>query len=127
METFNLISDLLKQQIDFVNDDLELLVENLMEASGKTQAAALVVDQSKGDTDVTEKLEGLTELAGTVGTAFHTLTDDQKAKLKSGVSKLVSYPDNPVLEGGLEGVFNGYVDLIDAGNKLNDFVAAQNA
>jgi len=121
--TFDLVSGLLIQQIDFVDDALENLVETVVASAGKVQAQSLLIDQSKGDEDISETVSGITELAETVGAAFTQLSDTQKTTLQNAVNKLVRYPDNPTLEGALEGLFAHYLNLLESVKALNGYVA----
>lgn len=126
MDTFNFVNSLILAQVDFADDTFEALIESLMTASGSTQQASLLVDQTKGDTDVTEVVTGLSELAETIGKAFGQLGPDEKQTIKGAIAKLVSYPDQPELEAALEALFNNYLDTLDAVKAVNDYVANQN-
>lgn len=124
MDTFQQITGLLIDQVDFADDQFEQLTETVLTSGGGVMLQANVIDQVKGDTDTTETVGGLVSIAKTVGKAFGNLSPDDKQALKGAIAQIVSYPDNPALEGALEGLFNSYIDLLDAVKALNDYVAS---
>lgn len=127
MNTFEQVTGLVKAQVDFVDDEYEALTESVITAAGLCQLQSLTVDQVKGDEDVTETLDGLAEVAQTIGKSFGTLSVDEKAGLKASMAKIIRFPNNAQLEAALEGLFGGYIDLLDAVKSLNDYVATKTA
>jgi hypothetical protein len=125
MNTFEQVTNLVKAQVDFVDKEFETLTESVITASGLCQLQSLTVDQVKGDEDVTETLDGLAEVAQTIGKSFGTLSADEKTGLKASMAKIIRFPNNAQLEAALEGLFGGYIDLLDAVKSLNDYVATK--
>ena len=122
MNTFEHVTGLVKAQVDFVDDQYEQLTEDVIVAAGLCQLQALTVDQTKGNTDVADTLDGLAEVAGTIGKSFGNLSQDEKAGLKASMAKIIRFPDNPQLEAALEGLFGGYIDLLEATKAVNEYV-----
>lgn len=126
MNTFEHVTGLVKAQVDFVDDQYEQLTEDVIVASGICQLQALTVDQTKGDMDVADTLDGLAEVAATIGKSFGNLSQDEKTGLKASMAKIVRFPDNPQLEAALEGLFGGYIDLLEATKGVNEYVKNAN-
>lgn len=97
-------------------------LEAFTNAQGKVQAAALEFDLAVGEDGAAATVaEGLLELADEF--VKGDVTDEDKARLKSIASKIVSLPDANA-EAKLEALFDALVEAKDAGAEL---VAVQNA
>lgn len=124
MNTFQSILNVLLGAVNFADDSLEPVFKAVYEAGGRAMQAAIRVDASKGQEDVTSELEGLISLAQTFAGA--DLSPDKTEDLKAAVAKIVKKADNPELEKALEDTFDAVLDAVNATLLLNDVVNAYN-
>jgi hypothetical protein len=121
MDTFQDTLDLAFGELDLQNDQLEGLLKSSFTAGANALKASQVIDQNKGDLDVTNYLRGMKSLAQVVGTTNQSLSTEQAQKVREAVSDLIDVKDNPLLTGALEALFGYYLDLVYVGKQLRAY------
>lgn len=121
MDTFQDTLDLAFSEMDLQNDTLEGLLKASFTAGANALKASQVIDQNKGDRDVTNYLRGMKSLAQVVGITNQPLTPEQAEKVRAAVADLIDVQDNPLLTGALESLFGYYLDLVYIGKQLRTY------
>lgn len=114
------ITALIFENIDFANDTVEAALEGVVTSAISVSDAARAIealDLQGADADVAE---GVVKLASTFGTVFGNLTPDQQAEVTETVAKIVTGPN----EGLIETLFNQCVALIADIRAANEIVDA---
>ncbi len=124
MSFLETINGLIIKNIDFANDELEAIVEDLAASISASSVAALNFQNAvKGENQ--ESLEkggkALIDLASDLGTAFSQLTPEQLEKFKSTVADIYENPD-PVIDSAASSLFDASLDVVVKGQKLTAFV-----
>ncbi len=121
-DTYQSVIDLAFAELDLQDDVLETKFKTLLSADVKTLIAAQVVDQQKGDTDVTPYLKGLRTIARVVGSAAVPLSDETVGAVQEAIAEIVDVKDQPLLSGALEEIFSGYLGIIRGAKELKTYI-----
>lgn len=124
------IASLLIDRIDFQNDAFEVLVEDALVkgmavSAAASQFEAVIADEFPEDPDAQAKqlaiAEGVIDLASEIGSAFPSLTPDQRARFKN-LFQTVFESESEAVEAAGETIFNESVEALGAIQALNEFV-----
>lgn len=124
MANLTTILDSIKAQIDFKNDELEVLVEAAFVAGGKAMIALLSVDEKNDGEpvqDLTDYISGIAGLTQSVGSFLGSLTDEQEAAYRANLKKVIVNVD-PAVELALEDFADANLDLTAAILEMNDVI-----
>lgn len=124
MANLTTILDSIKAQIDFKNDELEVLVETAFVAGGKAMIALLSVDEKNDGEpvqDLTDYISGIAGLTQSVGSFLGSLTDEQEAAYRANLKKVIVNVD-PAVELALEDFADANLDLTAAILEMNDMI-----
>lgn len=116
MPTPNLqiVIDQIIGQLDFVNDEVETLVETAFIAGGKAMVALLTIDDINGTGEnsqqLTDYVTGIAGLTHSVGGFLNSLTDAQKQAYRDNLKKVITN-SIPEVEAALEAFADSNLDL----------------
>ena len=119
--TYDDTIELVFQELDLKNDALEALLKAAYMAGAKSVVSGNVIDQTKGDLDVSGYLRGMKSLSKIIGQVNQTLTEGQAQAVKEAVNDLVDVSGQPLLTGALEQHFSNFLDLIRSGKELRAY------
>jgi len=119
--TYDDTIELVFQELDLQNDALEALLKAAYMAGAKSVVSGTVIDQTKGELDVSGYLRGMKSLAKVIGRVNQNLTEDQAQVVKEAVNDLVDVTGEPLLTGALEQHFSNFLDLIRSGKELRAY------
>lgn len=124
MANLTSILDSIKSQIDFKNDEVEVLVETAFVAGARAMIALLSVDDSNDEEpaqDLTDYIAGIAGLTQSVGAFLGSLTDEQEAAYRANLKKVIVNVD-PNVELALEDFADANLDLTAAILEMNDVI-----
>lgn len=110
--TFQDTLDLVFGELDLQNDKLEEMLKAAYTAGANAAISSTVIDQTKGDVDVTPFIRGFKNLAQLVGKVNQSLSPDQAQAVKDAVTDLFDISGQPLLTGALEQQFSNYLDIV---------------
>jgi len=116
--------DSIKVQLDFKNEEVEVLVESAFVAGAKAMIALLSVDDANdGDPaqDLTEYISGIAGLTQSVGGFLGSLSEEQEAAYRLNLKKVIKN-DDPAVEAALEDFADANLDLTAAILEVNDMI-----
>lgn len=120
------VVDSIVAQIDFADDNLEILVEKAFMAGGEAMKAILAIENSTTpQPDLDDYVDGIAGLTQSVGSFFDTLTPDQEAAYRANLKKVITNAD-PAVEAALEAFADANLDLTAAILDVNDAIDALN-
>jgi len=124
MANLTSILDSIKAQVDFKNDEVEVLVEAAFVAGARAMIALLSVDDSNDGEpaqDLTDYISGIAGLTQSVGAFLGSLTDEQEAAYRANLKKVIVNVD-PNVELALEDFADANLDLTAAILEMNDVI-----
>lgn len=116
------VVDSIISQIDFANDDVEILVERAFVAGGDAMRAILAIENSnEPQQNLDEYVDGIAGLTQSVGAFFDSLTDEQELAYRTNLKKVITNPD-PEVEAALEAFADANLDLTAAVLAVNSAI-----
>jgi len=116
------VVDSIVTQIDFADDNLEILVEKAFIAGGAAMKAILAIENSANPQPaLDEYVDGISGLTQSVGAFFDSLTEEQEAAYRANLKKVIVNPD-PEVELALEAFADANLDLTAAVLAVNDAI-----
>ena len=119
--TFQDTIDLVFGELDLQNDTLEGLLKSAYSAGANAALSSTVIDQTKGDVDVSPFIRGFKNLAQMVGKVNQSLSPDQAQAVKDAVNDLLDISGQPLLTGALEQQFSNYLDIVVNAKSLKGY------
>lgn len=108
------VIDSIITQIDFANDEVEVVVERAFLAGGEAMKAMLAIENSaEPQPELDEYVDGIAGLTQSVGTFFSSLTDEQETAYRANLKKVIVNAD-PAVEAALESFADANLDLTAA-------------
>lgn len=114
------ITQLIFENLDFANDAVEAALEGVVTSAIGVSDAARAIEALDLQGEDAAVAEGVVKLASTFGTVFGNLSPDQRAEVTDTVAKIVTGPN----EGLIETLFNQCVALIADIRAANEIVDA---
>lgn len=121
----------IKSQLDFANEEVEVLVEAAFVAGAKAMIALLAVDDSNDGQpaqDLTEYIAGIAGLTQSVGGFLGSLNDEQEAEYRANLKKVIVNSD-PAVESALEAFADANLDLtaaiLDVNTVIDDLIVGE--
>lgn len=125
MEFETAIGDLITDNVEFNDDQLETLTEDLVKKTAVLTAAGISFKSLAGDTpEALNAGVSLVKLAGKLGVAFPDLTADQVSQFESIVGE-VYVGASPEIDAAGGSTFNAAIETVVSAKALAKYVASQ--
>lgn len=107
--------------LDFVNDELEVLVEKAFIAGATAMDALYKIEGVDPDANLDDYVAGIAGITQGAGTFVGSLTEEQEATYRTNLKKVITHPDANV-EAALEAFADANLDLTAAVINVNNSV-----
>ena len=125
MEFEQTIADLITDNVEFADDQLEALTEDLVKKTAVLTASGIAFRSLAGDTpEAMEAGTNLVKLAGRLGVAFPDLTANQVTEFETIVGA-VYVGQNAEIDAAGGNVFNNSIETVLSAKALRNYVASQ--
>ena len=125
MEFEQTIADLITDNVEFADDQLETLTEDLVKKTAVLTASGITFRSLAGDTpEAMEAGTNLVKLAGRLGVAFPDLNADQVTEFETIVGA-VYVGQSPEIDAAGGNVFNNSIETVLSAKALRNYVASQ--
>lgn len=112
-QRLQIVLDEIKNGLDFTNDEVETLVEAAFTAGANAMDALYKIENLDPDASLDDYVGGIAGLTQSVGGFLNSLTDEQEAKYRADLKKVITHPDANV-EAALESFADSNLDLTAA-------------